>query len=270
MDWNYRLKRPSIELLCRDVEAQCQLLAKLLDGELEDTSLLSSGIVDSAHNEEDDCKAADTPPTIVCNIIDSGVVSPGLELLHTALVAALATSPADARRSITGTVRALANAFRSHTGLWTVGLGLEPQLNRLCAAAGLPALLMQRPRCLDYALLVRPQVTVDTLTREEYRHAEDFFFRTVHLGTECWAFIAGSRLRVAVDYARDHEWRQSALQIDCAAHVLEYLGDHVLMVRFLLSLYHFICLRSSRKSHEWRVQVFGRWSLSNDYLRCAW
>ena len=142
MDWNYRLKRPSIELLCRDVEAQCQLLAKLLDGELEDTSLLSSGIVDSAHNEEDDCKAADTPPTIVCNIIDSGVVSPGLELLHTALVAALATSRLRARYAPSQTPSA-------HTGLWTVGLGLEPQLNRLCAAAGLPALLMQRHRCLD-------------------------------------------------------------------------------------------------------------------------
>ena len=142
MDWNYRLKRPSIELLCRDVEAQCQLLAKLLDGELEDTSLLSSGIVDSAHNEAVDYKAADTPPTIVCNIIDSGVVSPGLELLHTALVAALATSRLRARCAPSQTPSA-------HTGLWTVGLGLEPQLNRLCAAAGLPALLMQRHRCLD-------------------------------------------------------------------------------------------------------------------------
>jgi hypothetical protein len=31
-----------------------------------------------------------------------------------------------------------------------------------------------------------------------YAHKEDFFFRTVHLGTECWAFIATQRLRSAL------------------------------------------------------------------------
>ena len=45
----YLAKRPRIELVCRDVEAQCQLLAQLMDGELEDTRI----------DEADD--AADAP-----------------------------------------------------------------------------------------------------------------------------------------------------------------------------------------------------------------
>ena len=237
----YLAKRPRIELLCRDIETQCQLLGKLLDGELEDTSIFPLGdvsvqsITQTGSESKDEAteadEAADGPPTILRHASDSATVSPGLELLHAALTAALRSCSPDARRSLAGTVRALANAFRSHTGLWSVGLGLEPQLNQLCAAAGLPPLLAERPRCLDYALLVRPRAAADTLLREEYRHAEDFFFRTVHLGTECWAFVAGSRLRAGAAYARGHEWRQSALQIDCAARILEYLGDHVLMVR---------------------------------------
>jgi hypothetical protein len=232
----YLAKRPRIELVCRDVEAQCQLLAQLMDGELEDTRIDADDAVDAPAHSSDDSdeeERTDKPPTIVRAAGSTSVaetVSPGLDLLHSALTAALAAASADTRRSLTATVRSLVNAFRSHTGLWAVGLGPEPQLNRLCAAAGLPPLVAERPRCLDYALLVRPQAAADTLLREEYGHAEDFFFRTVHLGTECWAYVAGSRLRAAAAYARGHEWRQATVQMRCAASILEYLGDHVLMV----------------------------------------
>lgn len=238
----YLAKRPRIELVCRDVEAQCQLLAQLMDGELEDTRIFPAGDADSidapphSSSDSDSDELADMPPTILRAAgaasaePAAGGVSPGLDLLHSAVTAALASASADTRRSLTATVRALVNSFRSHTGLWAVGLGPEPQLNRLCAAAGLPPLVAERGRCLDYALLVRPRAAADTLLREEYVHAEDFFFRTVHLGTECWAFVAGSRLRAAAACARGREWRQATVQMRCAARILEYLGDHVLMV----------------------------------------
>jgi hypothetical protein len=253
----YLAKRPRVELLCRDVEAQCQLLAQLMDGELEDTRIFPAGDPPGREDIYPDADAGAAPPLVADGSADSdsdadggrtdsdepptilraagagpaaGAVSPGLDLLHAAVAAALAGASADTRRSLTATVRALVNAFRSHTGLWAVGLGPEPQLNRLCAAVGLPPLLAERARCLDYALLVRPQAAADTLLREEYAHAEDFFFRTVHLGTECWAFVAGARLRSAAACARARDWRQATVQARCAARIFEYLGDHVLMV----------------------------------------
>lgn len=40
--------------------------------------------------------------------------------------------------------------------------------------------------------------------------AEDFFFRTVHLGTDCWAFIALSRVASAQAFAEGGNWHLAA------------------------------------------------------------
>jgi hypothetical protein len=40
--------------------------------------------------------------------------------------------------------------------------------------------------------------------------AEDFFFRTVHLGTDCWAFIALSRMASAQTFAEGGNWHLAA------------------------------------------------------------
>lgn len=195
---------------------------------------------------------------------------------------------------------------------WTVGLGIEPQLNSLRAAVGLPALQVGpaasatptacvachaarvlrvcgasmamccqlsppppgRSACplqfthtlnLDYDSLVKPWLCEQTLTCETYTHggwsgvgqvagwllmgrpagapsamaaaslapprsgiewrlaaslptclrlplcaAEDFFFRTIHLGTDCWAFVALSRLRSAQQCAEAGNWHVAA------------------------------------------------------------
>jgi hypothetical protein len=42
----------------------------------------------------------------------------------------------------------------------------------------------------DYKRMVRPEVILATYESETYRHSEDFFFRSIHLVTECWAFVA--------------------------------------------------------------------------------
>lgn len=75
---------------------------------------------------------------------------------------------------------------------------------------GLPRLLsfdavttQKRVFFLDYARLVRPEVVAETYARAlTYAHAEDFFFRSVHLGTECWAFVAVKRLEGAREVRR--------------------------------------------------------------------
>lgn len=40
--------------------------------------------------------------------------------------------------------------------------------------------------------------------------AEDFFFRTVHLGTDCWAFIVLSRVASAQTFAEAGNWHMAA------------------------------------------------------------
>ncbi len=40
--------------------------------------------------------------------------------------------------------------------------------------------------------------------------AEDFFFRTVHLGTDCWALIALSRVASAQAFAEGGNWHLAA------------------------------------------------------------
>jgi hypothetical protein len=63
---------------------------------------------------------------------------------------------------------------------------------------------------LDYDSLVKPWLCEQTLTCEKYTHPEDFFFRTIHLGTDCWAFIALSRLRSARQLAEEGNWHVAA------------------------------------------------------------
>lgn len=54
----------------------------------------------------------------------------------------------------------ITNTFDSSFGRWTVGLGIEHQLNELRAAAGLPeeARFRARARNLDYSQLTHPEV----------------------------------------------------------------------------------------------------------------
>lgn len=56
----------------------------------------------------------------------------------------------------------ITNTFDSSFSRWTVGLGIEHQLNELRVAAGLPeeSRFRARARNLDYALLVHPEVTL--------------------------------------------------------------------------------------------------------------
>ena len=87
---------------------------------------------------------------------------------------------------MTKVIRNITNAIEGALRDWSVGLGIEGQLNELRVVVGLPLLASfearERSGChLDYSRLVRPEVVAATY--KEYVHAEDFFFRSVHLGT---------------------------------------------------------------------------------------
>lgn len=213
----YLSKRPRMELVVRDIIAQCHLLSDLLDGELEDTSTKSVASFES-HKPP----VTDNPGT---------AVSPGLSHLHSVMERVLMNSTSEERASMCVMIRSVVSTFTALFSNGTLGLGIEFQLNELGKLAGLVGCtLKEGRRYLDYALLVRPQVVASTLFDEEYRHDEDFFFRTVHLGTDCWAFVAVSRVVAAKAFAAKRQWYQAAIQIRYAAAILNYLGDHVLML----------------------------------------
>ena len=217
---HYLSKRPRIELVCRDIISQCHLLSDLLDGELEDTSTHQMGqVVGNSRKPPVTDQAGDA-------------VSPGLSHLHSVMEQVLVHATSEERISLCTLIKSVVSTFIGHFSNGSVGLGIEYQLNELGKLAGLSGNMVMREgrKYLDYQLLVRPQVVADTLFEEEYRHDEDFFFRTVHLGTECWAFVAVSRIQAAKEFASQHKWNQASIQIRYAAQILNYLGDHVLIL----------------------------------------
>ncbi len=223
----YMAKRSRIEAVCRDITVQCQLLAELLDGELEDTSIDST----STSNDMDSSASSSAAPPTIPTASASSCVSPGLELLTKSLKQSLEVCSNIEKISLKKLVKTVVNTFHGNFGPLTLGFGFENQIAELCNIVGVPVQpALRKEMSLDYALLVRPQVAIDTLIKEKYNHAEDFFFRTVHLGTECWAFVAISRIKVAKDYASSQIWYQAAAQIRYAASILNYLGDHVMLL----------------------------------------
>ena len=65
---------------------------------------------------------------------------------------------------------------------------------------------------MDYFALA-VQVVEATLSGEVYEHEEDFFFRTVHLGSECWAFIVHNRIAIAQQAAEQGQWNIASARI---------------------------------------------------------
>jgi len=127
-------------------------------------------------------------------------------------------------------VRNITGTFVTCFSDWTVGVGVEEQLSTLRSIVGLKPLTVEfGRRYLDYTTLVKPTVMAET--KKDYIHNEDFFFRSVHLGTECWAFIALRRLESAEEQiAKYNHWHNAAAHILSASHILHYLGNHVMML----------------------------------------
>lgn len=103
--------------------------------------------------------------------------------------------PYSLHAQVTKVIRNITNALEGALRDWSVGLGIEGQLNELRAVVGLPLLASfearERSGChLDYSRLVRPEVVAATY-KDDYAHAEDFFFRSVHLGR--WADKQGEK-----------------------------------------------------------------------------
>jgi len=135
------------------------------------------------------------------------------------------------QRALSNLARNMSGAFDAAFSSWSVGLGIEDELNDLRQAVGLQALksLANRQSCLylDYKRMVQPEVILHTLESETYVHTEDFFFRSVHLSTECWCFVALHQLASALRLASSGQWHDAAALMRHAALVIEYMGMNI-------------------------------------------
>ncbi|EFN57798.1 hypothetical protein CHLNCDRAFT_143159 [Chlorella variabilis] len=244
----YVAKRPR-ELVAEDIATQCQLLTEVVDAELEEE--LGEGASPASRLSLTQAFPFEgCPPTKhePCH-------SPGLQRLTVAIDANIDSMSSAERNSLIKLVLNITAALSSFQR-WTVGLGIEPQLNSLRAAVGLPALQFTHTLNLDYDSLVKPWLCEQTLTCETYTHAEDFFFRTIHLGTDCWAFVALSRLRSAQQCAEAGNWHVAAARATQASRILQYLGSHVMLLTSM-NLWDYLLLKVELEgtSGEGSVQV---------------
>lgn len=221
-DRKYVFRRPRVEMVANDIQKQCLLLTEVVDGELEEDNAHVSRASLTQHFPFEAC-----PPTT-----KQASHSPCLQRLVNAVEASKDGMTVAEHNSLIKVVLNITNTFDSSFSRWTVGLGIEHQLNELRVAAGLAeeARFRARARNLDYAQLVHPEVVEATLSGEVYEHEEDFFFRTVHLGSECWAFVVHNRVAIAQQCAEEGQWNIAAARIIQAARMLHYLGDHILML----------------------------------------
>ncbi|KAA6422051.1 MAG: hypothetical protein FRX49_08069, partial [Trebouxia sp. A1-2] len=204
-DRKYVFRRPRVEMVANDIQKQCLLLTEVVDGELEEDNAHVSRASLTQHFPFEAC-----PPTT-----KQASHSPCLQRLVNAVEASKAGMTVAERNSLIKVVLNITNTFDSSFSRWTVGLGIEHQLNELRVAAGLAeeARFRARARNLDYAQLVHPEVVEATLSGEVYEHEEDFFFRTVHLGSECWAFVVHNRVAIAQQCAEEGQWNIAAARI---------------------------------------------------------
>lgn len=229
----YVVKRPRIEMIAADIESQFALLAEVIDGELEEERLETEAPPLPIGSLLQNFPIEDGPPTASERDIDRTRQSSALKLVIESVEKALQDGMATHElQSLRKVIRNITGAFMTSFGDWTVGVGIEEQLSNLRELVGLSPYTMPFGRkYLAYEAMVRSSLMASLLTEQEYNHKEDFFFRAVHLGTECWAFVLLDRINSAQEHIkRNGHFRNAAAAVRVAASTFEYLGAHVMML----------------------------------------
>lgn len=245
---SYVAKRPRIDRITDDITAQCKCLTDIIDGELEEEGVEGNRLQTLAQ----EFPFPGAPPAH-----GQPSRSPGLERLEVAVRNALPSLSTAERNSLIKVIINLTTIAFGSFQRWTVGLGIEPQLNSLREAVNLSPLPITHHHFLDYERLVRPKVVEGTTVDHHGIHYhEDFFFRSVHLGTECWAHIALQRLHSAKQFAERRMWHVAASRMNQAARILEYLGSHVMLLTTMnLRDYLYLKVELEGTSGEGSAQV---------------
>lgn len=229
---SYVFKRFRTELIANDIQHQIKLLAGLVDGELEEERITG----EKNRSLTKALSLENGPPILNHNKPDRAAQSPGLDLLIAALSSQFSHMETHERQSVRKMIACIVGEFETRFRGWEVKIGIEEQLSKMRELVGLtPLSSTYGGKYLDYRALVCPEIMAETLTYYPYTNQEDFFFRSIHLGTECWAFIAHRMIKSALEQARTYgSWYNAATHILSAANVINYLGDHVSILTSLI------------------------------------
>lgn len=223
----YVCKRSRIDMVCRDIFTQSMLLCNW-HKEFEvcwnhcafDTS---SGSGSTSMNA---MKSNSFQPT-------HGCASNGLYLLQQSLERNFADFSVADKCAAKMLVERLCVAFISIKLTYKTNLDVEAQLERISNIVGhnfIGNVLSDDAKTVNYACISQSHVIGTTLSCENYEHPEDFFFRTMHLVTECWAVVHNNYLDVAFEAAVARDWLCASEIIDRCNDVLNYMGDHMLLL----------------------------------------
>ena len=139
--------------------------------------------------------------------------------------------------SIRSMVLSIYSEFRTLSMKYNMNMGVEYQLRELIHVIGFEQLYNDsyswsmnagnRP-VFKYAQVIKPKVVANTRVNIQFEHPEDFFFRTIHVGTECWGKVAMSLLSKSYQLAENGSWKDAAYSVELVCDILNYLGNHVL------------------------------------------
>ena len=161
--------------------------------------------------------------------------SEGLNLVINQLNIHYPTMSSELKQTMKMMVSSIYRSLRSISLTYNTLLGIESQLNSIIHLVEMNELYADCASWINnyslqlaYENVVQSKIILHTSFAENYEHFEDYFFRTVHLGTESWGKVGLSFVDKAYASAAKHEWKQAAYYVEFASDILSYMGNHIL------------------------------------------
>ena len=122
---NYVVKRPRIELIAADIMSQMNLMAEIIDGELEDEA---TSLTPEALNLTQCFPFPSAPPTASTESLHPARQSPALEMLIDSISVNYPALTGPEQNSLRKVIRNITGTFQSCFSEWSVGVGIEEQV----------------------------------------------------------------------------------------------------------------------------------------------
>lgn len=153
-------------------------------------------------------------------------------------------------------IRQFADAYDTTIDEMPFKFGIEPEINRLRAAHGLPQFTGRAERpYLPYDAWIAPERITSLFNRRSF-NAEDRLFATTHQCVECWMFIVLGVLAAADVAIANFDYARAAQAIDRATAILSFLSESILVLEtMVLADYHPLRVRLRDASGAQSKQV---------------
>lgn len=135
-------------------------------------------------------------------------------------------------------------------------LGLEPEINRLCASRGVRgASFRAEAQAIPYDAWAMPEAVAEIFHRRTF-NAEDRLFASAHQSVECWMSLALRALASADERAQRRDFDGAARSITRAAAIVTHVTEAITILDMMvLSDYHPLRVRLRDASGAQSKQV---------------